>query len=487
VLIDLQDCYRILELEPTATLEDVKISYRELVKVWHPDRFAHDPKLQHKAQEKLKQINLAYENVCKVLLADPSPNKTSGTRSARHQQDPKSGNSSASKPKSPSEPTSGPPRQPSQTPKPKTALRTSIFALAAIILAVVTVLILENDSVNHGRGESSRPLSTPVAPNSLTVPKSLIQSDIPVPNHSEQIQTEPQSLLTNPAPAAVSNTAVTTNRVEPPLEAAMAREPEAPTKRKADATFFTTGSTKEEVLAIQGTPTRIKDNEFGYDFSRVEFQGDRVISWNDISKVLKVRMLPTTQASTLKYFTVGSTKDEVLAVQGTPTQIKANEFGYDFSRVEFQDDRVISWNDISKILKAKLLPATQAAQGYFTVGSTKDEVLSIQGTPTRIRGNEFGYSFSRVEFQDDRVISWNDISKILKAKLLPTTQVDAQAFFTVGSTKDEVLAVQGTPTRIRGNEFGYDFSRVEFQDGHVVSWNDISKVLKTKPAPKSAN
>ena len=58
---DLHDYYRTLEVEPGASWEDVKRSYRELVKVWHPDRFAHDPALERKAQTKLKQINLAFE------------------------------------------------------------------------------------------------------------------------------------------------------------------------------------------------------------------------------------------------------------------------------------------------------------------------------------------------------------------------------------------------------------------------------------------
>jgi hypothetical protein len=57
---------RILELEPGATLEDAKNSYRLLVKVWHPDRFVHDPLLQKKAEAKLRQINLAYERICEA-------------------------------------------------------------------------------------------------------------------------------------------------------------------------------------------------------------------------------------------------------------------------------------------------------------------------------------------------------------------------------------------------------------------------------------
>ncbi|BDA70951.1 hypothetical protein CAL7716_051170 [Calothrix sp. PCC 7716] len=54
-------CYQILELEVNASWEEVKQAYKELAFVWHPDRFAHNPKLQVKAQERLKIINQAYE------------------------------------------------------------------------------------------------------------------------------------------------------------------------------------------------------------------------------------------------------------------------------------------------------------------------------------------------------------------------------------------------------------------------------------------
>jgi hypothetical protein len=41
----------------------LKAAHRDLTKVWHPDRFLHDPRLQEKAQEKLKEINEAYEQL----------------------------------------------------------------------------------------------------------------------------------------------------------------------------------------------------------------------------------------------------------------------------------------------------------------------------------------------------------------------------------------------------------------------------------------
>jgi len=61
----------VLALRPGATSVEIKEAYRDLVKVWHPDRFGSDPGLRQKAEEKLKQINQAYA----VLQSD----RTGGT------------------------------------------------------------------------------------------------------------------------------------------------------------------------------------------------------------------------------------------------------------------------------------------------------------------------------------------------------------------------------------------------------------------------
>ncbi|MBW4537800.1 MAG: GUN4 domain-containing protein [Myxacorys chilensis ATA2-1-KO14] len=52
--------YQILELEPEATQTEIKQAYRDLILVWHPDRFCDHPRLQQKAEDKIKQINAAY-------------------------------------------------------------------------------------------------------------------------------------------------------------------------------------------------------------------------------------------------------------------------------------------------------------------------------------------------------------------------------------------------------------------------------------------
>lgn len=57
----LSKSYQILGLEAGASPEQVKQAYRDLVTVWHPDRFSHDERLRQIAQNKLKEIRGAYE------------------------------------------------------------------------------------------------------------------------------------------------------------------------------------------------------------------------------------------------------------------------------------------------------------------------------------------------------------------------------------------------------------------------------------------
>jgi hypothetical protein len=50
----------VLDLPPSASLEEVRQSYRDMVVIWHPDRFGSNPRLKKRAEIKLKEINMAY-------------------------------------------------------------------------------------------------------------------------------------------------------------------------------------------------------------------------------------------------------------------------------------------------------------------------------------------------------------------------------------------------------------------------------------------
>ena len=54
------EALRIFQLDDRRTAEEVRATYRELVKVWHPDRFTNDPDLRAKADRRLQEINCAY-------------------------------------------------------------------------------------------------------------------------------------------------------------------------------------------------------------------------------------------------------------------------------------------------------------------------------------------------------------------------------------------------------------------------------------------
>ena len=70
---DLSKAYELLGVKPGVSIRELKAAHRDLAKVWHPDRFVHDPRLQEKAQEKLKEINEAYDLISSGKVPRPAP------------------------------------------------------------------------------------------------------------------------------------------------------------------------------------------------------------------------------------------------------------------------------------------------------------------------------------------------------------------------------------------------------------------------------
>ena len=212
--------------------------------------------------------------------------------------------------------------------------------------------------------------------------------------------------------------------------------------------------------------------------------------------------IPHTPQHTEKdYFTRGSSQDDVLHAQGTPTEINTyNSLGYErwnygYSTVTFSlpDGLVIEWRDTGN-LRVELIPGTGASNtpGYFTRGSSQDDVLHAQGTPTEINtynslGYErwnYGYSTVTFSLPDALVIEWRDTGN-LRVELIPGTGAsNTPGYFTRGSSQDDVLHAQGTPTEINtytalGYErWTYGYSTVTFSlpDGLVTEWRDTGNL-----------
>ncbi len=115
-------------------------------------------------------------------------------------------------------------------------------------------------------------------------------------------------------------------------------------------------------------------------------------------------------------FSLGSTEDDVMAVMGPPREIFDNRWWYGSSYVDFKNGRVVNfYNSIHGELKVKMHGTVRSRPAYLVKGLTKDEVFSLQGTPTRLEENRWHYGSSYVDFKSDRVSDYfNGVLKELK-------------------------------------------------------------------------
>ena len=86
-MTEIKRSLRTLGLDDGASREEIAQAYKDLVRVWHPDRLTNDPALKHRAQEKLKDITRAYDVLRRVHpkhtnrhAAPPSDRPTAGKR-----------------------------------------------------------------------------------------------------------------------------------------------------------------------------------------------------------------------------------------------------------------------------------------------------------------------------------------------------------------------------------------------------------------------
>ncbi|MBI4535581.1 MAG: hypothetical protein HY708_04830, partial [Ignavibacteriae bacterium] len=164
-------------------------------------------------------------------------------------------------------------------------------------------------------------------------------------------------------------------------------------------------------LIAQGMPSEFSEQVWRYGFSMVYFENGRLTKWYE-SPATPLRIKAQAAKSSTKpkeFFMIGSTKDDVLNVQGTPTQFTDDVWRYGSSMVYFEGGHVANcYNSPANPIKARLdaVPAPNTEKRYFTLGSSKEEVLAIQGVPTQFTETVWLYGSSRVSFENDRVVSW---------------------------------------------------------------------------------
>ncbi len=89
------DPYRVLGIDPSASDEEVKRAYRELARKYHPDNYQNNP-LADLAEEKMKEINEAYETITRQRAGKRTTSSGGGGYQSYQQNTGSSGGSYAS-------------------------------------------------------------------------------------------------------------------------------------------------------------------------------------------------------------------------------------------------------------------------------------------------------------------------------------------------------------------------------------------------------
>ena len=75
--MSVNDPYEVLGVSPNATDDEVKAAYREMARKYHPDNYTNNP-LSELAQEKMQEINEAYDTIVRMRRQGGGGNSASG-------------------------------------------------------------------------------------------------------------------------------------------------------------------------------------------------------------------------------------------------------------------------------------------------------------------------------------------------------------------------------------------------------------------------
>jgi hypothetical protein len=337
-----------LELHPTATDEQIKGAHRLLVKVWHPDRFQGDPMLKRAADEKLKAINAAYVFLASNPFRRPSrpPQPSSGFQPV---------------------PAPTPPRRPAKRrflarllPSPVTLLKWAVLTCGLVLgvlflkaadsyLAAQPVTgriyseLRDDLEARFRQGAGSILSQTGMRLRSLLPPKVLA---LP-------------ALASSSADAEKPETAAHFGHLNPTQNLHRRELGAARAEPARLMPYITIGLTEDEVKAIQGAPTSSSGEKLAYGGSELYFTGGKLSGWriDPASAPIRVKLWPDSPVNPdLAFFHLGSSKSAVVVVQGTPTFLSENQFGYGGSIVYFRDDRVVNWKDDRSTIPLRVAP-----------------------------------------------------------------------------------------------------------------------------------
>lgn len=285
------DNYRILGIPPGASWMQVRRAYKSLVNTWHPDRYQQDNHQRKLAEEKTKEITQSFKE-----LADYYKQYGVLPIAAESAEVPVPEDfASQRKPDAPIEPKNHDTTEPTGTVTPNHGQKTSRSTLVTRTIVAASLASIAYFAWQFASSEN------------------------------------------NDNPPAMEERAA---------QALDAQNGDSFNLHDVSDKQFTIGSSLGEVYAIQGVPSKAENDIWFYGNSKVYFINGKVLRWEESSdNPLKVRITPRTAISVAKFFGKGSSKEEVLAIQGTPDRDTGNAWDYGYSRVFFEKDHVTEWHE----------------------------------------------------------------------------------------------------------------------------------------------
>jgi hypothetical protein len=282
-MFDYSDCYATLGVTPDTDWKALRSNYRRLIGQWHPDRFSDDPALRGIAEERSKQITIAYQALEKYrrdhgLLPPIEP--AGGSEGAR-----------------------GPAQN---------AVPAFVRSGSEVRAETGKTRASVREFAKRERGWWRR---VAIACSAMIAMLYLIYhyDDLLLPGDDQPERTSQVPSVATPMPR--------------------------PTRG------ISTGSTLGEVYSIQGIPTLTEGETWHYGKSQIRFAQGKVISWDEHpDNPLRIAGNPFAH-SLERHFNIGSTKDEVRAIQGNPVTETDAVWDYASSRVYFERNRVIRWQE----------------------------------------------------------------------------------------------------------------------------------------------
>lgn len=264
-----------------------------------------------------------------------------------------------------------------------------------------------------------------------------------------------------------------------------------------DATKTTLGTSLDDVVRLQGTPSEIRITSssaiyfYGSDYYNIAVPSNTVDGWSNNYGGLMVQMVPNGETTTATEITLGSTVDDVVKIQGTPKVIKNSTtyatyyYGTDYLTIALPANRVTGWSNQKGTLLLHMIPGSNTTTAStITLGTTLDDVIKIQGTPKRILDNGstasyyYGTDYITVSTLAKKVTAWYNVGGALYVHMVAGGNTTSATKIALGSTVDDVIKIQGTPTVIQNGAnvviyyYGRDYVSIEIPTNIVTAWSN---------------